>query len=96
MYKLTTLDSRYSGYGTWKYQIKSLATVSKRKYFLDWRTWCWESWGPSKELVSYTQDDLYDGVHSSNSHWCWSTDRLHASIYLRSDIEATAFSLKWL
>lgn len=99
--KLMTLDRRHKGFTMWKYYIhrpKRIPLEQSKILFYNWRNWCWSEWGPSKELEEYTTADLFDNYNSSNSHWCWTSDRnfgIHR-IYLRSDLEATAFALKWI
>lgn len=98
--KLVTLDRRHRGYGVWKYYIERpyIQPLEQSKItFYRWREWCWTQWGASKELDEYTSDDLFDGVFSSNEHWCWSNNRNRGSrIYLKNDAAATAFTLRWM
>lgn len=98
--KLIKLDKRYAGYPTWKYYVERPYTfpVDHAKHlFYEWREWCWREWGPSKELQEYDNRDLFDGLRSSNPHWCWLVDRHRIPrIYLRTDEDASAFSLRWL
>ena len=81
---------------TLNYRLKSDVTSRKVK-FNEMREWCWENWGPSKEMMEFDHTDLFDGVHSSNSHWCWLNDAHgRRRIYLRTDHEAELFTLRWL
>jgi hypothetical protein len=93
--KLRKLDRRNSGYGTWKYYVNRDYGPGKKQEFLDWREWCWENWGPSKERTEYDYNDLFDGVHCSNGRWCWENNQHVSRIYLRGDEEATMFALIW-
>lgn len=98
-FKLTKLDRRHTGYLLWQYYVERVYTVPYReakRLFFDWREWCWEQWGPSKELNNFEYNDLFDGMHSSNPHWCWLNDSNHrCRIYLRTEQEASMFTLKW-
>lgn len=99
--KLTKLDGRHTGWKDWKYYIEisySYGDVNNRKVkFNQMREWCWETWGPSKELTEYDHTDLFDGIHCSNSSWCWLNDEHgRRRIYLRTDQEAEVFTLRWL
>lgn len=96
--KLKKLDRRNTGYLHWKYYAECESSESRAKImvlFYDWRAWCWEQWGASKELHGYSYYDLFDGIHSSNPHWCWLSDGYKPRIYLRGDSEASMFTLKW-
>lgn len=99
--EITKLDGRHAGSQQWKYyaEIESRALASievRRRMFHDWRVWCWDTWGPSKELTDYDHQDLYDDVRCSNAHWCWLNDEFdRRRIYLRTDADAEIFSLRW-
>lgn len=109
-HKLKKLDKRHTGYPDWEFYIQKPynssfynALFSKnveddpRIIFQNWRAWCWETWGPSKDLAEYHNDDLFDGVGSSNPHWCWMWDRKRLPrIYFKTSADATLFALKWL
>jgi hypothetical protein len=99
--KLTETDRRHTGSLEWKYFVSMPYNMGKtsaesKTLFLEWRVWCWNTWGPSKELNAYGHNDLYDDICCSNSHWCWlSDDNGRRRIYLRSDHDAELFSLRW-
>lgn len=106
--RLVKLDKRYAGYPTWAYFVEKPYTVTynysapvnvnnPKELFLQWRTWCWETWGPSKELQEYDYHDLFDGLNCSNAHWCWLHD-VHRPprLYFKTDADASAFALQWL
>lgn len=98
--KLRKVDRRHVGYPRWKYFVEQPVSDQwrdgKTQYYL-WRTWCWEVWGPSKELQAYDSHDTYDGVNCSNGMWCWLSDQHRLPrIYLRGDSEASAFTLQWI
>lgn len=98
--KLVTLDRRHAGYGIWKYYVKTPLTqhykVNKHLFF-NWRAWCWDTWGPSKEMTEYDIDDLlHDTPQCYNNHWAWQHDKYtKCRIYLKSDDDASMFVLKW-
>jgi hypothetical protein len=98
---VTKLDGRHTGVANWKYyteiNYRSMKLEERKKLFHDWREWCWNNWGPSKELTDYDHYDLYDNVCSSNAHWCWLNDEHgRRRIYLRSDQDLEAFTLRWI
>jgi hypothetical protein len=94
--KITKLDRRHSGYGTWLAFVSRPFGSGGRQTFLEWREWCWATWGPSKEISEFTRLDLFDGVASSNPHWCWQNDQQNTRLYFKTDLEATMFALRWL
>lgn len=97
--KLIELDGRHNGFKDWKYYVKPPITQHykiNKQLFFNWREWCWKTWGPSKELTMFDNTDLFDGVHSSNAHWCWLNDEHgRCRIYLKTDEDASAFILNW-
>lgn len=97
--KITKLDRRHAGFNHWKYHISmpyhGQIIVNKMK-FLEMRVWCWDTWGPSKELDEYTASDIFDGINCSNEYWCWLSDKHgRRRIYLRDDPELEVFVLRW-
>lgn len=93
--KLVKLDRRHTGHHQWRW-FATPDIAGKKYIFFLYREWCWEQWGPSKELNEYGYRDLFDGDYASNPHWCWSiVQRVHYRIYLRGDIEASMFTFKW-
>jgi hypothetical protein len=101
--KLVTLDRRNNGHGFWKYYVKadtfvpkmSVSGQSRRQYFFEWREWCWNTWGPSKEVLEFGSNDVFDNKFCSNAHWCWQNEQYVVRIYLKSDDEAALFMLRW-
>jgi hypothetical protein len=94
--KLTKLDRRHLGYPYWLMYIRKPTGRDGKRVFLEWREWCWNTWGASKEINEFNQNDLFNGTLSSNPHWCWQNDRFNTRIYLKSDVEVTLFALRWL
>lgn len=62
--------------------------------FYEIRAWCWETWGPSREVnETRNQDHSWDG--DNNPHWGWVNDQFRARIYLTTKDEAALFTLRW-
>lgn len=96
--KIVKLDRRHTGWGTWQYSVSRPYGIPRGDsvlIFLQWREWAWNQWGPSKELYEYTAYDAFDGVASSNPHWCWNIVDGQHRIYLRGYAEAQIFVLRW-
>lgn len=102
------LDKRNSGYPIWKYYINRprslfsnrVSLFESNQRFYIWRAWCWETWGPSKELAAWIVDSQHTGIEMpecQNEHWTWISDQYQYinRIYLRSDEELSMFILRW-
>lgn len=97
--KIIKLDARYRGSLYWRYCVNRPLLIknnTSKTLFLQWRVWCWDNWGPSKELSEYDHTDLFDGINCSNPRWCWQNDQYSSRIYFKSDREVIDFSLFWL
>lgn len=103
--KLKKLDKRHHGFNYWKFYVEKPYVYYDTVYpndgkilFFKWRTWCWENFGPSKEVESYNKDDLFDDKNCSNSRWAWMADYHNSRfrIYFCDDSTASIFSLRWL
>lgn len=94
--QIKRVDRRFKGSGDWKYYIDVPKDHVVKFNFFEVQVWCWETWGPSKEISHW---NIYHGRGwtdiAQNSKWCWHLDEWTARIYLKSDKEADWFSLKW-
>lgn len=100
----TKLDARNTGYGTWKYHINRprgnpgspMKLFDANQYFHAWRAWCWETWGPSKEISDWLEDRLSRSIPANqNQSWSWQHDKFATRLYLRGDEELSLFKLRW-
>ena len=97
--KLTKLDKRYAGYGEWSYFI-NFENYNKEEFF-SLRTWCWDTWGPSRELSEYVNAlERLSPINlpsDINPCWTWVNDMINGHnrrrIYLKSKDEAMLFEL---
>lgn len=79
--KLIKLDRRMTGYGDFQYMVKFRSGISDQlEKFLHHRTWCWENFGPSCELVFYKKFIL-----TTEPSWCWSNNEYENRIYFVSE-----------
>lgn len=85
--KLSKLDRRMNGYGSFKYVAKMNRNGPGTALFKEIRNWCWEQWGPSCELELHKDTD--------NPLYCWKMDEFELRVYLATDKEASWFHLKW-
>lgn len=97
------LDKRNKGHEYFKYYIKTTYPISpKDPNYHELRSWMWKTWGPSKELVEWLDDDnekhrtTPKPLFCQNEHWCWQNDEYYSRLYLRGDAELVVFKLKWL
>jgi hypothetical protein len=92
--KITKLDGRHNGWQRWKYFISAPSTLKTGpsvELFVSWRVWCWETWGPSKELDYF----YFSEVSYQNDIWCWENDDYKRRIYLQNDEHLSLFMLRW-
>lgn len=61
--------------------------------FHQWRSWCWEVWGPSGELSKVI--NWRNSVTFNDPAWCWDTDYNNLILYFKGDEELSAFLLQW-
>ena len=74
------------GFVNFKYVAKLRRRTDSKK-FKEMRQWCWETLGPSCELVIMDKND--------NFPWAWIHDTYRSRILLRSDKELAWFKLRW-
>ena len=95
-YDVKKLDMRFTGYPHWKYYVsasRSNTPDDRVDLFVQWREWCWNMWGASKELDFFYY--VLGGGPCNNSHWCWNSNDDNRRIYLASDVELLEFTLRW-
>ena len=84
MYKVTKLNRKYTGYEHFQYivtverpptnRFSEIQEIKQEWFAL--REWCWETWGPSKEIEDWIRGTSFapDKLVSQNTHWCWQND----------------------
>lgn len=89
-YKVKRLTRQYNGYGSFKYLIQPTLfnQNTTRQQLAKWREWCWETWGPSREL-------LWAMTETPGVTWAWDTEHDNKRIYLKDDAELVLFQLKF-
>ena len=89
-YKVKRLTRQYNGYTHFKYVIQPSAfnQITNQQQVAEWREWCWETWGPGREL-------LWSITATPDAVWAWDTEHSNKRIYLKSDAELVLFQLKW-
>ena len=96
--KFFKLDGRHTGFRHFAYYIPLKYTIDiNDQIFYLYRNWCWETWGPSKELVYWLEDIRHPMILpvSHNAHWAWQNDEYATRLYLRTEKELSIFLLKW-
>lgn len=89
-YQIKKLTRQYNGHKQYKWLITcdTCDEIQNRQDLSAWREWCWQTWGPSRELI-----------WAITSHpvpvWAWDTEFRHKRLYLKSDAELTLFELKF-
>jgi hypothetical protein len=92
-------DKRHLGSNRFKYYV-DIRPVEWHNHkliiekFFELRQWCWETWGPSREVDQY---DSIEGAWTGdqNHAWSWINDDHRTRLYLHDKEEATHFALKW-
>ncbi len=97
--KVKKTDKRHTGHLQFKYYVEIKAKEYNEyklvmEKFFELRQWCWETWGPSREV------DQYSSIEGSwkedqNHAWSWVNDQYRARLYLGGKEEAAFFTLKW-
>jgi len=96
--KIKRTDKRHTAYDRFKYYVEVKNDVwpdrvAVHEKFFELRLWCWETWGPSREVDQYSLD--FENTFDKNSHWGWLNDQYRARLYLGNDADAAFFTLKW-
>ncbi len=93
-------DRRHLGSDRFKYYVDIRPEDFSKEFklilekFFECRQWCWETWGPSREIDQY--DSIEGGwKEDQNPAWSWINDKHRARIYLANKEEAAHFALKW-
>ena len=89
-YKVKKLTSQYNGHGSYKYIVSPVQfdRVAVKEQLCEWRAWCWNTWGPSREI-------LWALTADHELPWSWDTEHGNKRIYLKTDAELTLFQLKF-
>ena len=85
--KIVKLDRRYTGGRQFDYAVEFTHPFKDGELFCDDREWCWQTWGPGRELKFV---DI-----NSKDPWCFMTDNYRTRIYLSDTKEVEWFTLRW-
>ncbi len=85
--KIVKLDRRYTGGRQFDYAVEFTHPFKDGELFCEVREWCWETWGPGRELKFV---DI-----NSKDHWCFMTDNYRTRIYLSDTPEVEWLTLRW-
>lgn len=96
--KVKRTDKRHTAFDKFKYyvEIKNVEWSQRDnaiEKFYELRIWCWETWGPSREVDRYNLEHIY--APDKNIHWGWLNDAYRARLYLGNHEDAAYFTLKW-
>jgi hypothetical protein len=89
-YRVKQLTRQYNGFNHYKWLIQcGLRDETQNRLDLaDWREFCWQTWGPSREL-------LWAITRPPVPVWAWDTEFRHKRLYLKGDQELTLFELRF-
>ena len=97
--KVKKTDRRFTGHDRYRYYVQltanPLENASVKEKFFELRAWCWDTWGPAREINQYhcRIGEPYTGDH--NKHWAWINDSYSRRLYLGAKEDAALFALKW-
>jgi hypothetical protein len=96
--KVKRTDKRHTAYDKFKYYVEIKhdnwsERGDVREKFFELRLWCWDQWGPSREVDQYSLD--FKDTPDRNIHWGWLNDQYRARLYLGNHEDAAYFTLKW-
>lgn len=108
-FKIKKTNGKYKSFPHFKYAIvlsynnrpfSYLTRTEYRQFWFTLREWCWETWGPSKELDDWLDSLSLAGANpiapmSHNLHWCWQNDKYATRIYLADEKDLNWFTLRW-
>lgn len=97
--KVKKTDKRHTGHGRFAYYVDIQRdnwqeNTSVKEKFFELRLWCWETWGPGRELDHFAATDKETPIDQNNK-WSWINDQYRCRLYLGSLEEAAYFTLKW-
>jgi hypothetical protein len=97
--KVKKTDKRMNGHDQFKYYVDIKHDRNEpfgllMEKFFELRQWCWETWGPGREVNEYNSKEFaWQG--DQNKQWSWVNDQYRARLYLANKEEAALFTLKW-
>ena len=97
--KVKRTDKRHTAYDRFRYYVEIKRDDWAERHavhekFFELRLWCWETWGPSREVDQYSLE--IDSIpKDKNNHWSWINDQYRARLYLGASEDAAYFTLKW-
>ena len=86
-YYVQKLDRRFAGGSEFDYCIEFRHPHRDGDEFCKIRDWCWETWGPGRELKFLNYQKEYK--------WAFITDNFKTRIYLAGDEELSWYKLRW-
>lgn len=105
--KFKKIDKRHTAYSYFNFYAEYVFDPWNSKYagfqqFFIIREWCWQTWGPSKEIQNWIDDENnrlynkhYGELHSQNEYWSWGNEEYKPRIYFRTEKELSLYLMKW-
>ena len=96
--KVKKTDKRHTAFDRFGYYVEIKRDDWAERFavnekFYELRLWCWETWGPSREVDQYSLD--FENPVDKNNHWSWINDQYRSRLYLANPEDAAYFTLKW-
>ena len=95
-YRIIKTDARHAASREFEYYIEMLYIpdiVERHLRYLEYRNYCWTTWGSSAERDEYML--LIKRDIRPNQHWCWHTHDTIQRLYFKTEEELVWFNLRW-
>ena len=95
-FTITKLDRRHKGNSLFSHYITPVwsSTLADKLRYFEWRTWCWNTWGPGIEREMAIE---FYGVpgYFPIGRWAWHVDGYSKRLYFQTEKELNWFVLTW-
>ena len=95
-FTITRLDRRHKGHNQFSHYITPVwsSTLADKLRYFEWRTWCWNTWGPGIEREMAIE--FYSGPgYFPIGRWAWHVDGYSKRLYFQTEKELNWFVLTW-
>ena len=93
-FTVTRLDKRHKGHNQFSHYIVPVwsSQLSDKIRYFEWRTWCWNTWGPGMEREIAI---AFGSNHYPIGRWAWHTEQNSRRLYFATEKELNWFVLTW-
>lgn len=93
-FTITKLDKRHKGHYLFSHYITPVwsRNLADKIKFFEWRTWCWDTWGPGMEREIAIE---FGSNYYPVGRWAWHTQDGGKRLYFQTEKELNWFVLTW-